>query len=169
MKQATEQHLRTLLEQHDRAYLKKLEIEHDWVVESADFDRKFEKLRTDVIKPVMEDFHDLLEEHGLKSQIAENDRVVHSDGKVKPASIAFEYLVHADAEYQGMPGTTPALSFISEAGLGKVLIHEESMLPFVGGHIGIIDERRLDEVTSDLVEKHLLALSEKILRGTDVS
>ena len=169
MQQATEQKLRNLLERHDRAYLKKLEIEHDWTVAGEEFDRKFGDLRATVIRPVMEDFHALMEEHGLQSQIAETDRTVLSDGKVKPASIAFEFLVHADAEYQGMPGTTPALTFISEAGLGKVLVHEESMLPFVGGHIGIIDERRLDEVTGELVEKHLLALSEKILRGADVS
>lgn len=169
MKQATEEKLRTLLDQHDRAYLKKLEIERDWTLESEEFDQEFHRVRVNVIRPVMADFHAMMEAHGLKSQIAEADRVILSDGKVKPASIAFEYLVHADAEHQGMPGTTPALTFISEAGLGKVLIHEESMLPFVGGHIGIIDERRLDEVTADLVEEHLLALSAKILRGADVS
>ncbi len=169
MKQATEQQLRTLLEQHDREYLKKLAIEHDWARAGEAFDRKFEEIRDDVIRPAMEDVHDLMAEHGLKSQITVTDRTVQSDGKVKPASIAFEYLVHADAEYQGMPGTTPALTFISEAGLGKVLVHEESMLPFIGGHIGVIDQCDLDEVNSDLVEKHLLALSEKMLRGTDVS
>lgn len=169
MQQATEQKLRDLLERHDLAYLKKLEIEHDWTVAGEEFDRGFRELRRTVIQPVMADFHALMAEHGLRSRITESDREVLSDGKVRPATIAFEFLVHADAEYQGMPGTTPALTFISEAGLGKVLIHEESMLPFVGGHIGIIDERRLDEVTADLVEKHLLALSEKILRAGDVS
>ena len=68
-----------------------------------------------------------------------------------------------------MPGTTPALTFISGAGLGKILVHEESVLPFVGGHIGVIDECDLDDVNSDLVEKHLLALSQKILQSGDVS
>lgn len=169
MKQANKQKLQALLDSHDRAYLKKLEIEHDWVRAGELFDQKFEKVRDDVIWPAMTEVHDLMAEHGLKSQIRVTDRTVHSDGKVKPASIALEYLVHADAEFKGMPGTTPALTFISEAGLGKVLVHEESVLPFVGGHIGVIDECDLDDVDSDLVEKHLVALSQKILKSGDVS
>ena len=63
MQQATEQKLRNLLERHDRAYLKKLEIEHDWTVAGEEFDRKFGDLRATVIRPVMEDFHALMEEH----------------------------------------------------------------------------------------------------------
>ena len=88
MKQATKQKLQALLDRHDRAYLKKLEIEHDWVRAGEAFDQKFEKIRDGVIRPTMTEVHDLMAEHGLKSQITVTDREVHSDGKVKPASIA---------------------------------------------------------------------------------
>lgn len=169
MKESTERQLRKLLEQHDREYLAKLEAEGDWVRKSEKFDRRFEETRETIIQPVMEEFHRLMEEHGLKSRIVVDHRLLQSDGLVRPAKIALEFLVHTGEEFQGLVGSTPTLTFISEGVLGKILIHEDSILPFVGGHRGIIGERGLDEITESLVEEQLLAFSEKILRGTEVS
>lgn len=169
MKESTERQLRALLEQHDREYLAKLEAESEWARESETFDQRFEAMRESVIQPVMAEFKSLLDEHGLESRIVVDHRLVQSDGLVKPAKIAFEFLVHTELEYQGLVGSTPSLTYISEAVLGKVLIQEDSMLPYVGGHRGVIAECGLDEITPDLVEAQLLAISEKILKGTEVS
>lgn len=169
MREATKRQLQELLEQHDREYLRKAKAERDWEVEGENFDRSFENAKENIIEPIMQEFHDVLAEHGIKSRIDSTLRTTQSDGKVVPAKIAHEYLVHTDIEFQGLPGTTPALTFVGESTLGKILIHEDSMLTFIGGHAGVIAECSLDELTTDLVEKHLLAFSGKILKGTGVS
>ena len=51
MKQATKEQLTALLKQHDRDYLKKLEIEHDWTRKGETFDQDFARIRDTVIKP----------------------------------------------------------------------------------------------------------------------
>jgi hypothetical protein len=169
MKEGTRRSLQQLLEQHDREYLEKLKANVSEIGDEEAFTRGFESIRNDIIQPVMAEFHDLLEEHGLKSRVSIEPRLIQSDGEIKPGKIVFECLVLTDAEIHGFPITTPTLAFISKPRLGKVLVHENSALPYFGGHIGVIEECGLKEVTADLVEKHLLAFSEKILRGTDVS
>jgi hypothetical protein len=51
----------------------------------------------------------------------------------------------------------------------NVLVHENSILPYFGGHVGLVEQCTLDGLTGEHVEKHLLALAQKVLRGTGAS
>lgn len=69
----------------------------------------------------------------------------------------------------GFPVTTPTLAFIADPANNNVLVHENSMLPYFGCLVGVIDQCALDDLTGDVVEKHLRAVAQKVVRGTRAS
>jgi hypothetical protein len=169
MQEETERQFRQPLEQHDREFLKSATGTADRALREQEFDRRFHERTKDVIEPVMTKLHALMHDHGLQSEIVETQRRTESDGKITPSSIAFEFRVLTDPESQGFPVTTPTLVFIADPANNNVLVYENSILPFLGGHVGMIDQFALDDLTGELVEKHLLVIAPKVLRGTGAS
>ncbi len=169
MREETERQFRQVLEQHDRESFKSTGPAAECVFREQEFDRRFQERAKDVIEPILAKAKALMHDHGLHSGIVVTQRRTEADGKITPSSIAFEFHVLTDAQTHGFPTTTPSLAFIADAGGDAVVVHENSMLPFFGGHLGIIDRVRLDELTGELVERHLLAFARKVLPGTGTS
>jgi hypothetical protein len=117
----------------------------------------------------MTKLHALMRDHGLQSEIVVSQRHTESDGKITPSSIAFEFRVLTDPETHGFPVTTPTLAFIADPAHTNVLVYENSILPFFGGYAGVIDLCALDDLTGEVVEKHLLAVAQKVLWRTGAS
>lgn len=111
----------------------------------------------------------MMHDHALQSVILVTQRRVGSDGKIIPSSIAFEFRVLTDPETHGFPVVTPTLAFVADPVNNTVLVHENSILPFLGGHVGLIDRGSLEDLTGEFVEKHLFAIAQKMLCGTDAS
>ena len=168
MHAATRQQFSDLLAQHDREMLRAQALHADAAVETERFDREFDDVRKHVIEPVMQEVRDMLHEHGLQSAIHVDHRHAE-DGTQCPTRISFEFQVLTDAEVRGFPLTMPTLTFSAEPEIGKVVVTENSVLPFVGGHVGVVDQCQLHGITAGLVERHLLELARKVLRGTGVS
>ena len=82
------------------------------------------------------------------------------------SSIAFEFRVLTDPETHGFPLPRRRSPSSPTPPTSTVLVHENSILPFFGGHVGVIGQCALDDLTGELVEKHLLAVARKVLRGT---
>ncbi len=169
MRKETERSFRQLLSEHDRDFLRAVTPGVERAVREQEFDNGFSACAKDVIGPVMTSLRGMMHDHGLRSEIVVTRRGTASDGKITPSSIAFEFHVLTDPETHGFPVTTPALTFIADPANNRVLVHENSILPFLGGHVGMIDQCELDGVTSGFVEKHLLAIAQKVLRGTGVT
>lgn len=169
MREETERQFRVLLEQHDREFLRSATPRAELALREQEFDRRFHEHAKDVIEPIMRKLHALMHDHGLQSEIIVSERHTESDGKITPSSIAFEFRVLTDPETHGFPITTPTLAFIADPANSNVLVHENSILPFFGGHAGVIDLCALDDLTREVVEKHLLAVAQKVLRGTGAS
>jgi hypothetical protein len=169
MREETERQFRELLEQHDREFLKSVTPSAERALREQEFDRRFHERTRDVIEPVMTNLRALMHDHGLQSEIVVTQRRTESYSKITPSSIAFEFRVLTDPETHGFPVTTPTLAFIADPANNIVLVYENSILPFLGGDVGMIDQCALDVLTDELVEKHLLAVAQKVLRGTGAS
>ncbi len=166
MREETERQFRELLEQHDREFLKSVTPSTERALREQEFDRQFHELARDVIEPIMTKLRALMHDHGLESAIVVAERRIDADSKITPSSIAFEFRVLTDPEIHGFPVTIPTLTFIADPANRNVLVHENSILPFFGGHVGVIEQCVLGELTGEFVEKHLLAIARKVLRGT---
>ena len=169
MKEAVKYQFLQILAEHDQEAFKASIKQARTFIGPETFDQEFERIREQVIRPIMVELHDLMKQHGLKSRIVLDNRAVGPDGKSQPAKISFEYLVLTDAETEGLPVTTPVVEFIAQPEAGRVLINENSALPFVGGYIGAVGQCPLGDVTGDVVEKYLLDATRNVLRGTGVS
>jgi hypothetical protein len=169
MRPEIEREFQRLLEQHDREFLRSVSPAAERVLREQEFDRHFRERISDIVEPIMAKARALMRDHGVHAEIVVTQRRTEPDGKITPSGIAFEFQVLTDAEAQGFPVTMPTLAFIAEPGSESVLVHENSMLPFFGGHIGVVDHCTLDTLTGELVEKHLLAVAKKVLRGTGAS
>lgn len=169
MHAATKQQFADLLAQHDRELLRAQAPRAEATMETERFDREFDEVRKHVIEPVMQEVHEMLHEHGMQSAIHVEHRHAESDGTHCPTRISFEFQVLTDAEVRGFPLTTPTLTFSAEPEIGKVVVTENSVLPFIGGHVGVVEQCQLHGINASLVERHLLELARKVLRGTGVS
>ncbi len=169
MREAAERQFRQLLEQHDREFLTSTTSKADRVLREQAFDRRFHECCNTVVEPVMTKLQALMRDHGLQSAVITTRHAIAPDGKVTPSAIAFEFRVLTDPETQGFPVTTPTLSYIADPANHTVLVHENTILPFLGGHVGLIGQCTLDDLTGERVEQDLLAVAGKVLRGTDVT
>jgi hypothetical protein len=166
MRQDTERQFRQLLEHHDREFLKAATAAARKALTQQEFDLRFQERAWVVVLPIMTTLRSLMHDHGLHAEIVETHCHTDDRGKTVPSSVTFEFHVLTDPETYGFPITTPALAIIAEPANRNVQVHENSILPFLGGHLGVIDTCTLDELTGARVEKHLLAVAQKVLRGT---
>jgi len=169
MRAETERQFKELLEKHDREFLTSAAQNAANALRDQDFDQRFAERASDVIEPVMTELSKLMRDHGIKSSIIMTKRHVETGGKVTPSSVSFEFRVLTDAETHGFPVTTPSLAFVADPANSDVQVHENSILPFLGGHVGMIDRCKLGDLTSERVEKHLLSVAKKVLRDTGAS
>jgi hypothetical protein len=166
MRAEIERQFKDLLENHDREFLVSAAKSAANALREQDFEERFHERAKDIIEPAMVELSQLLHDHEIKSGFVVTNRHTDMGGKVTPSSIAFEFRVLTDPETHGFPITTPTLSFIADPANMDVQVHENSILPFLGGHIGMIDRFKLGDLTEERVEKHLLAVAKKVLRGT---
>ena len=169
MREATRTRFRQLLAQHDKEMLKAAALAAGTVPTEQERDQQFLDHARTVIEPVMAEAAKLMHDHGLQSAIVRAERGTDAAGKITPPSIGFEFRVLTDPETHGFPVTIPTLTFMPGADANTVIVHENSILPFLGGHVGIIDHCALPQMTAERVETHLLAIAEKVLRETGVS
>jgi hypothetical protein len=167
MREEAEARFRHLLERHDRELLRPLGPDARRALREQEWDRRFHETVERVVQPIMTRLRTLMHDHGLRGEITVTRRHTDADGKVTPSSIAFAFQVLTDPETHGFPITIPTLTLIGDAVHDAVQAHENSVLPFLGGHVGIVDQCPLERLDADFVEKHLFAIARKVLRGTD--
>jgi hypothetical protein len=168
MRDETEARFRRLLERHDRESLRAVTPDERRALRAREWDTQFLEKAETVVRPILARLHTLMHDHGLRSGIVLNKRRTEPDGSATPASITFEFQVLTDPETHGFPITLPTLAFIGDPVHGMIMVHENSVLPFIGGHVGIIDQCPIEGLTGDFVERHLFSIAAKVLRGTDV-
>lgn len=165
MKQATKAKLEEILVGHDREFLVNKGQFSKQIATVETFNEAFDHLCTGVIRPVMEEVQALLKQHQIHAEIVVKESRPGVAGKAQLASVMFELHVLTDAEAHGVPLSIPHIVFIAEPSTGKVRLHEDTILPYLGGHAGLVRELAFGDVTADLVEDCLVDLAKKVLKG----
>lgn len=165
VKQAAKTKLETILAAHDREFLINKGQFDGQAATVETFDEAFDHVCVDVIRPAMEDVQALLQQHEVHTKIVMEKRRPGGAQDARPARAVFELHVLTDAEDHGFPITIPHIAFIAEPSTGKVRLYENAILPYLGGHSGLVREVALGDVTGDLVEESLVGLAEKVLKG----
>lgn len=167
MREESEQRFRRLLEQHDRELLAAAAARAERGMRDQAWDARFHDRARDVVLPVMQRLKALMHEYELNSAIIVTNRRTSPEGVVTPSSVGFEFRVLTDPETHGFPITVPSLTLIADPASRAVLVHENTMLPYEGGHVGLVARHGLEDLTGAAVEDHLYAVAGKILRGND--
>ncbi len=157
MRAETKRKLEDILSSHDRKFLSAGKQATGGVATVETFDQAFQHVCSDAILPAMRDVAEVLAEHKVHTEVMSNaERAI------------LELHVQTDAEDHGFALAMPSLTFAPDRSTGKIRVHENALLPYLGGSSGVIADLGFDDVTVEAVEDLLVSLAEKVLRSGDV-
>lgn len=122
----------------------------------------FEKLKHEVIWPIIIDVGNQLNQYGHDYHVDEAEEYVDATAHFQPANITLNiYPARLDrSNYK--PECTPYISFVENRYAQKVGIVVSTMMPSEGGVIGSHGEYTLDQLTAEFVEKEII----EVLKNT---
>jgi hypothetical protein len=127
--------------------------------------QSFGQLRTEVIRPIMEDIGTVLQTRGHDYKIVEEDVSTDAPGTQQDVMISM-YIFPSHA---GAPSTTrellhfPRISFRSDPYWRRIIVQTSNVTLTYGGLSGGRGEYSISQVTSEFVEKELVQIVEGIL------
>jgi hypothetical protein len=111
------------------------------------------------VRPVMVEAAELLKRSGHDYEIIENSDGLQPDGKTLNAAIVLaifpEGVRPTDPRNPDQSGW-PHIAFFVNPNKNTIFVHESAMMPNIGGPAGT--EYALDEVTADVVQKHIVSV-----------
>jgi hypothetical protein len=113
------------------------------------------------VRPVMVEAAELLKRSGHDYEVIENSDGLQADGKTLNAAIVLaifpEGVRPTDPRNPDQSGW-PHIAFFVNPNKNTIFVHESAMMPNIGGPAGTAGEYTLDEVTADIVQKHIVSV-----------
>lgn len=113
------------------------------------------------VRPVMVEAAELLKRSGHDYEVIENSDGLQADGKTLNAAIVLaifpEGVRPTDPRNPDQSGW-PHIAFFVNPNKNTIFVHESAMMPNIGGPAGTAGEYTLDEVTADVVQKHIVSV-----------
>lgn len=113
------------------------------------------------VRPVMAEAAELLKRSGHDYEVIENSDGLQADGKTLNAAIVLaifpEGVRPTDPRNPDQSGW-PHIAFFVNPNKNTIFVHESAMMPNVGGPAGTAGEYTLDEITADVVQKHIVSV-----------
>lgn len=113
------------------------------------------------VRPVMVEAAELLKRSGHDYEVIENSDGLQADGKTLNAAIVLaifpEGVRPTDPRNPDQSGW-PHIAFFVNPNKNTIFVHESAMMPNIGGPAGTAGEYTLDEVTGDVVQKHIVSV-----------
>jgi hypothetical protein len=104
---------------------------------------------------------ELLKRSGHDYEIIENSDGLQPDGKTLNAAIVLaifpEGVRPTDPRNPDQSGW-PHIAFFVNPNKNTIFVHESAMMPNIGGPAGTAGEYTLDEITADIVQKHIVSV-----------
>lgn len=114
-----------------------------------------------IVRPVMVEAAELLKRSGHDYEIIENSDGLQPDGKTLNAAIVLaifpEGVRPTDPRNPDQSGW-PHIAFFVNPNKNTIFVHESAMMPNIGGPAGTAGEYTLDEITADVVQKHIVSV-----------
>lgn len=114
-----------------------------------------------VVRPVMTETAELLKRSGHDYEIIENSDGLQPDGKILNAAIVLA--IYPNGERPIDPRNSdqsgwPHIAFFVNPNRNTIFVHESAMMPSMGGPAGTAGEYPLEDITAEIVEKHIVSV-----------
>ena len=165
MEEETKNHLAHVLNRYDEEQSGAKKQAQETKTEQEGLLQSFGQLRTEVIRPIMEDIGTVLKTRGHDYKIVEEDISTDEQGTQKKVMISM-YIFPSRA---GAQATTrellhfPHISFKPDPYWRRIIIHTRNVTLTYGGLSGGRGEYSISQITSEFVEKELVQIVEEIL------
>ena len=124
----------------------------------------FKDLRKKVIRPVMEEMGDILEQNGHDYKIKEQEYSMDKKAFALEARIEFKIFPRSTAE-EFYAENHPSVMFSSDTASLKVKVHGSYVMPERRGERELIRTYGISEINSDIVEKEIIDVLTKAFKG----
>ena len=125
--------------------------------ETEKFWHKFQKVRAEIIRPVMKDIGNLLRERGHGYRISEDESLFDRDGQAQEEKITMS-IIPAGTESDN----SSRISLTATAHRKIRLYHDIVCIATESRESGTIAEFWVDEITNDLIEDKIIYILTKI-------
>jgi hypothetical protein len=126
-----------------------------------EFLNNFAERIQNTVRPVMVEAAELLKRSGHDYEVIENSDGLQPDGKTLNAAIVLaifpEGVRPTDPRNPDQSGW-PHIAFFVNPNKNTIFVHESAMMPNIGGPAGTAGEYTLDEITADIVQKHIVSV-----------
>lgn len=129
----------------------------------AKFGTEFEKLKKEIVWPVIVEVGNYLTEYGHDFHISEEKEYTDSTATYHPASITFNIYPSTISPEFKKPDSAPYISFVANPYAKKVGITVSTMMPGEGGIVGTHGEYEFSGLTKDFVEKEIILVLKNTL------
>lgn len=162
MKKETKSQLDVLMDKYGQRLEEGKKRQEQIKTEEDAFLSEFERLRKEVIRPVMEDIGNQLKARDHDYLISEKEEAVDLEGRTQDAKITMNILPAGVDRSVYRPESTPSVSFIATRYKRKIWVHGSNMMPNRGGSAGSRGEFNAEEINSDVVEKEVFGVLKEI-------
>ena len=162
MKEENESHLQSIMQKFKQKLAKSKDAKEQQQSEADAFYLEFKRVRTEVIRPAMEDIGNQLKTMGHTVEISE----IGDERAKRDAKITLRVTIGGVPSSAYTPENTVLVSF-SHTGRTTVSIHASTPSQHRSEFAGARGNYALSEITTDLVEKKILEVLEEVFsRGS---
>jgi DNA gyrase/topoisomerase IV subunit A len=155
MKNQTKLELEAILDGYEKKQLEERLRQDQEQYELETYIEDFKELREKVIRPVMEDMGDILEQKGHDFKIKEKEYSMDKKAFATEARIEFKIFPRSNAE-EFYAENHPSVMFSSDVTSRNIKVHGSYVMPGRRGERELIRTYAISEITSDNVEKEIL-------------
>lgn len=157
MNEANKSHLESIMETFEQKLAKSKDAQERMQSEEDSFYVEFKRVRTEVIRPAMEDIGTQLEARGHTAKILEVD----DERSKQDAKMTMSITIGGVPSSAYAPENTVLVSF-SHPGGRTISIHASTPLQYRNGFAGLRGNYAASEITPELVEGKILEVLEEV-------
>lgn len=157
MKKEDESRLESILKTFEQKLAKSKDVKEQRQSEEDVFCMEFKRIRTQVIRPAMEDIGNQLRARGHNCEISE----VGDERSKRDAKITMSITIGGVPSSAYAPENTVSVSF-SHTGHTTISIHASTPMQNRRGFAGLRGNFAIAEITTDVVEKKILEVLEEV-------
>jgi hypothetical protein len=157
MKKEDESRLESILKTFEQKLAKSKDVKEQRQSEEDVFYMEFKRIRTQVVRPAMEDIANQLKARGHNSEISE----VGDERSKRDAKITMSITIGGVPSSAYAPENTVSISF-SHTGHTTISFHASTPMQNRRGFTGLRGNFAASEITTDVVEKKILEVLEEV-------
>jgi len=165
MKKYTADKLKSVFDKYDQQQAEKKKHQERIKTEHEVFLNNFDKIISEVIRPVMKELGEAIKSRGHNFEISSGHETQDSKGRTSDAHVKMEIYPNGLHQQFGLQNNYPSLIFFAGTYDNKIWTHVNTMMPGKAGQAGKRNEYDLESITTDIVEEEILNLLNKCFDG----